>query len=489
MKREIRVPKNTKETKTKNSVAISQLFLWFFIGIFFICSALFMAPRLRINNPGSLGLVVFGGCLILILCAFGFIKLFTKRPSKKNPNETETNKKAKYGDINLKAYTLSPNTNFYDLERPLNSDELLQNYSPIPLTNREKLNPIILESDCEEDAYELYLTVQKYTKEFAEKYKKIQITQPVSSATLENNYCMNLECKRLERLGLQKRYVQFANEYGNKQVIRIEHEIYGHYKLSRVKETTRKEICYSRANGSEVKRYEEKTPVQYHILRPKSFYARQYICPNCLDIQSLDSVESGCTNCQTKVNPSEIDFKVIRHEEKLSLGKLEPTSHNISYEKHNPEYSRDEFFSSIANKIKALHYANNSEEIASWAKFDTSDILKQCADIFDVTLTHYNDFKVSAGLDSQEATVSQQVSFLRYDGQNAIECSHIMDITLRKGLKYSVKNDYRFSFCPHCNKEFSWYSSMICPHCKQPAPYEEYDWVVTNATIRPVNGK
>ena len=157
----------------------------------------------------------------------------------------------------------------------------------------------------------------------------------------------------------------------------------------------------------------------------------------------------------------------------------------FNYLKKNPDFHIDELISSLGNKIKALYFAEKTEDVAAFTECNATGILTQFQDVFDCEFGKYSIRDFSSDLSFQFISIEQAVQILRYDSKHVSSETHIIKTDLKKKLGFKVKNDYNMSVCPSCDKDFNRYSAKTCPHCGQAQDYAEYDWIITDVKIVP----
>lgn len=401
---------------------------------------------------------------------------------------------------------------------------------------------------CNEDDYVIYDTVQKYKREFSERFQSASSLDPMKYSGREHAHCINLEQKRLAKLGLRKncnslRSLSFRKETPS----HIIHETIGHYKMCRFTETIQKDIIYSYSDASTVARIERESLESYHVQSPTLIASGKYICPICGSEQPLKLLETGCSHCSHITSADNLSAKVIQHAEPPFILRTSPLVKHIRFwrllwivlfslgfiniifmfigpfwpfllvfiplsiiaafaymklciyeykylkdrQKPNPYFnlsadiSLEEFFATTGNIITALHYADTIEDVVHFVRCDISDFLKETCTIFDCELGKYHFISCSSDENYHNVSFQRSAYFYRYENNEAVEHAHIVEISLQQKVTTKFKSDYVVSHCPSCNKNYDWFSSPTCPNCGESPIYEDYDWVVTAIKILP----
>lgn len=284
----------------------------------------------------------------------------------------------------------------------------------------------------------------------------------------------------------------------------------------------------------------------YYIMQSRSVNGG-YICPNCANPGTLESMVDGCDYCGTKFHLEDFKEKVSsfylpksltgsrnRNPAKfvvipvlwLSLGlfilntlanagvntapawivlivgfllivatmeilnSTKGVSHNTITKNKiravDPYFSEEYFVGNLSNKLLSIHYAESAEEIHPFAVCDLSKHIKSYQNVVECSLNNYllENFFIDESW--QHLKVSVELNLRRDTGNTFQNEKEKVKIHLIKNisLKTAAVSDAVAYVCKGCGASLSLLNGGKCQHCGSELKLYNYDWVIKEYAVK-----
>ncbi len=370
----------------------------------------------------------------------------------------------------------------------------------------------------------------------------VSTENPMKHVAQAHWYNLYLEKKRLENQRCKVEYEEYKQISRNPLEDAETSFLYwpdGKYLVCEASETTSIKKNYIR-NGAVIAKEQQICEVCYYILRAQNKEGL-YICPNCGREQPLDKLLDGCDYCKSQFSISAYDDKVTsvtKHNNRfegrtvyenktptsaialavlgtigiffgvmlalITLGlsllfavaggvaiyfafkqsieanKNVPQAGSIKYrlQDYNPGFSEEEFIGSLDCKLKAIHYASDTRELAAFVKCDVTPYVKSYQNIINCETGRisYKSFQIRG--DYQYLELHREIKVMQDYGNYLKSGRGIVKVTLAKKVKHKLKNDAVLYRCKGCGMAISLLEGGKCKYCGNEIEYALYDWVV-----------
>lgn len=284
----------------------------------------------------------------------------------------------------------------------------------------------------------------------------------------------------------------------------------------------------------------------YYIMQSKSIHGG-YICPNCANPGTLESMIDGCDYCGTKFHLEDFKEKISsfylpgssaisrnRNPAKLivipvlwfalglfilnalatmgirtapmwivfivgfilivaameifntSRGASRGTITKNKLRSVDPYFSEEYFIGNLINKLLSIHYAENAEEIRPFATCDLSGHLKNYQNVVECSLANYllEDFFTDS--DWQHLKVRVELNLKRDTlGQLRNEKESLMLHLIKNvNLKTAAVSDAIVYTCKGCGASLSLLNGGKCQYCGNELRLYNYDWVIKEYSVK-----
>lgn len=393
--------------------------------------------------------------------------------------------------------------------------------------------------------------INRYKRETTHWYdEKGTKENPFSSVTQNLWYQHYLNKKRLEsrKIGIHYEYMH-PTSYPREEDHQLPLFSYAHdgkHMLCTVKDhVSYKKVWYRNRQILWVEEPKNREG-QYYLMQSKS-PAGGYICPNCANPGTLESLTDGCDYCGTKFHLEDFQEKVscfylaetptqMRNRNPInyivlpvfffSMGlfiinvlrargvnptfgwtvliagllaivavmemiNLKNGASRTTVTKHklrrsDPLFSEECFVGNLTNKLASIHYAENAEETAPFALCDLSDYLKTCRDVVECRLTSYllKDFYIDEN--GQHLKVQTTLTLKRdIDQQIRAETRKLnLHLIRDNGVFTSASNDAIVYACKNCGASISLLNGGKCQYCGKHLELQHYDWVIAEYEVK-----
>lgn len=285
---------------------------------------------------------------------------------------------------------------------------------------------------------------------------------------------------------------------------------------------------------------------EYYIMQSRSVKGG-YICPNCANPGTLESMIDGCDYCGTKFHledfkekvsffylPSALTGSRSRNPAKLifipvlwfviglsilnmlsasgvntapmwiafivgfllivavmeffnsTKGASHSTLTKSKLRSVDPYFSEEYFVGSLTNKLLSIHYAENPEEIRPFAMCDLSGHIRDYQNVAECSLVNYllEDFFTDENW--QHLKVSVDLKLIRdVNGRFREEREHLKLHLFRSvSLKASAVSDAVVYTCAGCGASLSLLNGGKCQYCGNELGLYNYDWVIQKYTVK-----
>lgn len=285
---------------------------------------------------------------------------------------------------------------------------------------------------------------------------------------------------------------------------------------------------------------------EYYIMQSRSVKGG-YICPNCANPGTLESMIDGCDYCGTKFHLEDFKEKVSsfylpstltgsrnRNPAKLvfipvlwlgiglfiintlpaygiktkpfwpvfivgfllivavmeffnsTRGSSHSTVTKYKLRSVDPYFSEEYFVGNLTNKLLSIHYAENAGEIRPFATCDLSNQVKNYQNVVECSLVNYlmEDFFTDENW--QHLKVSVNLKLIRdVNGRFREEREHLKLHLFRSvSLKASAVSDAVVYTCAGCGASLSLLNGGKCQYCGNELGLYNYDWVIQKYTVK-----
>ena len=153
--------------------------------------------------------------------------------------------------------------------------------------------------------------------------------------------------------------------------------------------------------------------------------------------------------------------------------------------KYDPLFSIQSFFGGVQNKLNAIHFADNFNQINAFSDCDLSENLEEYKDVVDIdtlriTMDNYN---VKDGM--QTAMVNALLIVRELKNGKIEEKKEKIRMYLQKNEDCKTQAVCAPSVlkCKNCGSNLSLIDGKRCEYCGQELNMKEHDWVVTQYII------
>ncbi|MDE7285484.1 MAG: hypothetical protein K2N55_01385, partial [Lachnospiraceae bacterium] len=284
----------------------------------------------------------------------------------------------------------------------------------------------------------------------------------------------------------------------------------------------------------------------YYIMQSRSVNGG-YICPNCANPGTLESMIDGCDYCGTKFHLEDFKEKIScfylsrsltgsrnRNPAKLAVipvvwailglyilnmlgyigvnttpawivlivgfiliiitmeifnstrGASHSTITKNKIRTVDPHFSEEYFVSNLTNKLLSIHYAENADEIRPFAMCDLSRHIKSYQDVIECSLTNYllKDFFTDENW--QHLKVVVELRLRRDAGGTLRDEKENLTLHLIKNvnLKTAAVSDAVAYACRGCGASLSLLNGGKCQYCGNELKLYNYDWVVKEYRVK-----
>lgn len=367
---------------------------------------------------------------------------------------------------------------------------------------------------------------------------------PFSSVTQNLWYQHYLNKKRLNsrKIGIHYEYIR-PTSFPKEENQRLPFFSYAHdgkHMLCTVKDSVSyKKVWYRNRQILWVEEPKNKEG-HYYLMQSKS-PAGGYICPNCANPGTLESLTDGCDYCGTKFHLEDFQEKVscfylpetptqtknrnpinyiviplfffmmglfimnVLQARGISLlsgwiiliigllliaavmeiinlkngaSRTTVTKHNLR--QTDPFFSEEYFVGNLTNKLASIHYAGHPEEVSPFALCDFSNYIEACQDVVECRLTSYllKDFFTD---ESWQHLKVQTTLTLKRDIDQQIRAERRklnLHLIRDKNLFTSASNSAIVYTCKGCGASISLLNGGKCQYCGKQLQLQHYDWVI-----------
>lgn len=284
----------------------------------------------------------------------------------------------------------------------------------------------------------------------------------------------------------------------------------------------------------------------YYIMQSRSVNGG-YICPNCANPGTLESMIDGCDYCGTKFHLEDFKEKIScfylsrsltgmrnRNPAKfvvipvfwiilglailnllttagmnttpawivlitgflLIVGTMEilnstkgasrSTITKNKIRSVDPYFSEEYFVGNLTNKLLSIHYAENTEEIHPFAMCNLSNCIKSYQNVVECSLGNYllEDFFTDENW--QHLKVRVELNLRRDCGNSLRDEKEKLKLHLIRNaaLKTAAVSDATAYACKGCGASLSLLNGGKCQHCGNELKLYNYDWVVKEYTVK-----
>lgn len=284
----------------------------------------------------------------------------------------------------------------------------------------------------------------------------------------------------------------------------------------------------------------------YYIMQSRSVKGG-YICPNCANPGTLESMIDGCDYCGAKFHledfkekvscfylPSSLTGNRNRNPAKfvvipvvwavlgfsilnmlatagvnttpawivliagflLIVGTMEilnstkGASHTTITKNKirtaDPYFSEEYFVGNLTNKLLSIHYAENADEVHPFAICDLSNHIKSYQNVVECSLSNYllEDFFTDENW--QNLKVSVELNLRRDAGGTLRDEKEKLKLHLIKNvnLKTAAVSDAIAYACSSCGASLSLLNGGKCQYCGNELKLYNYDWVIKEYTVK-----
>lgn len=150
----------------------------------------------------------------------------------------------------------------------------------------------------------------------------------------------------------------------------------------------------------------------------------------------------------------------------------------------NPDFDMDEFVSSMDSKIKALYYATDKTDIATFVLCQADEFLKQNQNVIACKVSQIELLGFRTEGMYQYVDVYRGVNLLRDMGNEIVPDYKNMYLTLCKKRNYKMKRDVVMYRCPNCGSSVSLKTGGVCQYCNSQIDYMLYDWAIVGVQFK-----
>lgn len=149
---------------------------------------------------------------------------------------------------------------------------------------------------------------------------------------------------------------------------------------------------------------------------------------------------------------------------------------------YDPLFSLKGFMSDVNNKLSAIHFAENNQEINVFSEVDLSDRFDAYKEVvgMDREIAFLSDYRQEEGL--QKATVDAEYKLFVFDGAKVSTLGENITLKLEKSAACKTQAVcgpavYR---CPGCGSSISLMEGRRCRYCGGELDLKHTDWVITD---------
>ncbi len=145
-----------------------------------------------------------------------------------------------------------------------------------------------------------------------------------------------------------------------------------------------------------------------------------------------------------------------------------------------PAFSARDFFQNLEYKLRNIHFADASGEVASFASFDLQEIVKGYADVVDCNLRKLRFMDIRQEADKYYVTALAELKLSLYNGRrirNKHECVKLL-VSGKKEVFLKNTLAIREYKCPNCHSSVGLLEGGNCSYCDSKLDYENYSWVI-----------
>lgn len=278
----------------------------------------------------------------------------------------------------------------------------------------------------------------------------------------------------------------------------------------------------------------------YYIMQSRSVKGG-YICPNCANPGTLESMIDGCDYCGTKFHledfkekvsffhlPSSLTGSRDRNPAKLivipvlwfvlglfilnmltiagvntapmwiafivgfiliiAIMELLNSTRGVSrstitknkIRDVDPYFSEEYFVGNLTNKLLSIHYAENTDEIHPFSMCDLSKYIKIYQDVVECSLSNYLLEDFFTDKDWQHIKVRVELKLRRDAGGQLRDEKESLKLHLIKSvdLKTAAVSDAIVYTCKGCGASLSLLNGGKCQYCGNELRLYNYDWVI-----------
>lgn len=145
-----------------------------------------------------------------------------------------------------------------------------------------------------------------------------------------------------------------------------------------------------------------------------------------------------------------------------------------------PDFSLHSFFSNVRNKLAAIHFADNENQVKIFATANLKSLIPCYKNVVDCVVgplelcsyTEYDGYR--------RAKVNASLSLLRWDGHTIKEEKERVSLTLTKAKEQESKNPFGIHslVCAQCGASIDLLEGNTCAYCGEKLDFSGYDWCV-----------
>ncbi len=149
--------------------------------------------------------------------------------------------------------------------------------------------------------------------------------------------------------------------------------------------------------------------------------------------------------------------------------------------KYDKRFSLEGFFSSLQNKLAAIHYAESEDEIRAFAPASLGGRLAAYADVVDMDVTDLKLFRFEVDETSQRLEMVAVLDLTRAKGAKFTRDKETLHLSLEKSAACRTEAVCAPSVlkCRGCGASISLLEGGRCAYCGTQLNLREHDWVIT----------
>ena len=156
----------------------------------------------------------------------------------------------------------------------------------------------------------------------------------------------------------------------------------------------------------------------------------------------------------------------------------------LDIRKHMPEFSLESFISSIDNKIKSVHFAENEKEIQAFCYCPMTDILPKYEKLAVCDNGQYllKGFFIDTQRETYNMEIHMDVHLQMLKGEKLKQKKEKVRILFSKNMHSHMdfESDAQMFRCFGCGSTVSLVEGGICKFCDRPMNMIMHDWVITS---------